>query len=81
MTVVKEMFSRKRILPLLLIVILIIYWYFQKPTLLVHLDGQTFGTIGYSIKYKDDRLRDFKPSIDSLLIVLNNELSHSIPNS
>jgi len=81
MTVVKEMFSRKRILPLLLIVILIIYWYFQKPTLLVHLEGQTFGTIGYSIKYKDDRQRDFKPSIDSLLIVFNNALSHYIPNS
>jgi len=81
MSVVKEMFSRKRILPLLFMVALIIYWYFQKPSSLVHLEGQTFGTINYSIKYKDDKQRNFKSSIDSLLVVFNNALSHYIPNS
>jgi len=81
MSVVKEMFSRKRILPLLLMVTLVVYWYIKKPTPLINIEGVTFGTIVYHIKYKDSQKRDFKESIDSLLIVFNNSLSHYIPDS
>ncbi len=81
MSVVKEMFSRKRILPLLLILAMIVVYYWRKPTKLVELQGQTFGTISYSIKYKDKQNRNFKSSIDSLLNVFNNAVSHYQPNS
>jgi len=81
MSVVKEMFSRKRILPLLLIMVLIVVWYMRQPQPLVELHGTTFGTISYTIKYKDKQNRDFKTSVDSLLVVFNNAVSHYIPNS
>ncbi len=81
MSVVKEMFSRKRILPLLLIIAMIVVYYWRQPAKLVELQGQTFGTISYTIKYKDAQQRDFKPSIDSLLDVFNNAVSHYRPNS
>jgi thiamine biosynthesis lipoprotein len=45
------------------------------------LHGQTFGTISYTIKYKDSQQRSFKNSIDSLLDVFNNSVSHYRPNS
>lgn len=48
---------------------------------MVELHGQTFGTIAYNIKYKDDQERDFQPSIDSLLNVFNDAVSHYRPNS
>ena len=81
MSVVKEMFSRKRILPLLLVVAILIFWLYNKPTSFVNIEGVTFGTIGYHIKYKDAEQRNFKTSIDSLLNVFNNALSHYIPES
>jgi FAD:protein FMN transferase len=81
MSVVKEMFSRKRVLPLLLIVIMIAVWYIREPSELIELKGQTFGTISYTIKYKDSKNRNFKPSIDSLLNVFNDAVSHYRPNS
>ena len=81
MSVVKEMFSRKRILPLLLILILLVVWRFRKQETFVAIEGQTFGTIAYHIKYKDEDLRDFKSEIDSLLNRFNDALSHYRPNS
>lgn len=81
MSVVKEMFSRKRILPLLLILAMVAVYYWRKPTQLVELQGQTFGTISYTIKYKDSQQRDFKSSIDSLLDVFNDAVSHYRPAS
>ena len=81
MSVVKEMFSRKRIFPLLLMIIIIIFWYWQKPTPMMEVSGTTFGTIAYHIKYKDKQQRNFSKSIDSLLTVFNNALSHYIPTS
>lgn len=81
MSVVKEMFSRKRLLPLLLMIAILIYWFYNKPASLVEVEGVTFGTIGYHIKYKDSENRNFKPSIDSLLEVFNNALSHYISDS
>jgi len=81
MSVVREMFSRKRILPLLLMIILIVYWYANRPTPIVEVEGVTFGTIAYHIKYKDDQKRDLKYSVDSLLTEFNNALSHYVPTS
>jgi thiamine biosynthesis lipoprotein len=81
MSVVKEMFSRKRLMPLLLMIAILVYWFYNKPASLVEVEGVTFGTIGYHIKYKDSDNRNFKPSIDSLLEVFNNALSHYIPDS
>lgn len=81
MSVVKEMFSRKRILPLLLMITIIIFWYARQPKPIIELNGTTFGTIAYNIKYKDDSQRNFKASIDSLLTVFNNALSHYVPTS
>lgn len=81
MSVVKEMFSRKRVLPLLLILAMVVVYYWRKPAQLVELHGQTFGTISYTIKYKDSKQRDFKASIDSLLDVFNDAVSHYRPNS
>ena len=81
MSVVKEMFSRKRILPLLLMVAVLIYWFYNKPDVLMEVEGVTFGSIGYHIKYKDTENRNFKSSIDSLLLVFNDALSHYIPDS
>ena len=81
MSVAKEMFSRKRLLPLLLIIVLIIVYYARKPKPLVELHAKTFGTIAYNIKYKDKAQRDFQPSIDSILNVFNDAVSHYRPNS
>jgi len=81
MSVVKEMFSRKRILPLLLILAMIVVYNWRQPTQLIELQGQTFGTISYTIKYKDAQNRNFKSSIDSLLDVFNDAVSHYRPNS
>ncbi len=81
MSVVKEMFSRKRVLPLLLIIAMIVVYYWRQPTKLIELHGQTFGTISYTIKYKDKQERDFKNEIDSLLNVFNDAVSHYRPNS
>jgi thiamine biosynthesis lipoprotein len=81
MSVVKEMFSRKRILPLLLMAAILAYWFYNKPISLVEVEGVTFGSISYHIKYKDSEGRNFKTSIDSLLLVFNGALSHYIPDS
>lgn len=81
MSVVQEMFSRKRIAPLLLMTLIIIIWYIRKPTPLVELEGVTFGTIAWHIKYKDGDRRDFKVEVDSLLTTFNQSLSHYIPTS
>jgi thiamine biosynthesis lipoprotein len=81
MSVVKEMFSRKRLLPLLLMMAILVVWYYNKPVAMMEVEGVTFGTISYHIKYKDSQQRNFKPSIDSLLIVFNKSLSHYIPDS
>ncbi|MEN8248262.1 MAG: FAD:protein FMN transferase [Bacteroidota bacterium] len=81
MSVVKEMFSRKRILPLLLGLVIVVFWFYKRPAPMVEIEGITFGTIVYHIKYKDTQKRNFKNSVDSLLVVFNNALSHYIPDS
>ena len=68
-------------LPLLLILLLFVVWRFRKQDTLVVLEGQTFGSIAYHIKYKDEDSRDFKSEIDSLLNRFNDALSHYRPDS
>lgn len=46
----------------------------------LEINGQTMGTF-YQIKYLDAERRDFKSSIDSLLVVINQSLSTYIPDS
>lgn len=81
MSVVKEMFSRRRLLPLLLILAMVAMYYWRQDAKLMEIHGQTFGTISYTIKYKDKQQRDFKNSIDSLLDVFNDAVSHYRPDS
>jgi len=81
MSVVQEMFSRKRILPLLLMIVIIIFWYARRPAPMMEVSGITFGTIAYKVKYKDPQKRDLATPIDSLLTVFNNALSHYVPSS
>ena len=66
---------------MLLIIIIFFVWQYRKPVPLVAIEGQTFGTIAYHIKYKDKEQRNFKPEIDSLLIEFNSVLSHYDPSS
>lgn len=68
-------------MPLLLMVVIVIFWYSRRPTPLIEVNGSTFGTIAYHIKYKDAEKREFNVSIDSLLTVFNNALSHYVPSS
>ncbi|MEO1712521.1 MAG: hypothetical protein AAFU60_04215 [Bacteroidota bacterium] len=42
--------------------------------------GETMGTY-YAIKYGSTELKDLKPAFDSILVVLNDEVSTYIPSS
>jgi len=75
------MFSRGRILPLLLIIIMLVVWRYRQREELISLTGTTFGSIAYHIKYKDPQSRNFQSSIDSLLRVFNTSLNHYWPES
>ena len=44
------------------------------------IQGKTMGTY-YSIKYSDQKARNLKPAIDSILVVINQSLSTYIPDS
>jgi thiamine biosynthesis lipoprotein len=81
MSVIKEMFTRKRLLPLLLIVVIYLVWRSRQTEPLMAIEGQTFGSIAYHIKYKDADRRNFKVEIDSLLDDFNDALSHYRPAS
>ena len=43
--------------------------------------GHTMGTISYTIHYYDEKDRNFKPQIDSLLVRFNQTFSTYIPDS
>ncbi|MDH5609252.1 MAG: FAD:protein FMN transferase, partial [Cyclobacteriaceae bacterium] len=53
----------------------------NKEIVLNEIAGQTMGTIPYHIKYKTKGERDYKPSIDSLLVAFNQSLSTYLPAS
>ena len=44
------------------------------------IQGQTMGTT-YSVKYEDERQRNFNVGVDSLLEVFNQSVNHYLPNS
>src|SRR5688572_9191309 len=46
----------------------------------IHVDGTTMGTT-YHVTYYDSRQRNFKSSIDSLLVVVNKSISNYDPDS
>lgn len=50
------------------------------PTQYFSIQGETMGTY-YSIKYSDQKARNLKPAIDSILVTINQSLSTYIPNS
>lgn len=81
MSVLKEMFSRKRILPIVLIAVLFYVWKSRQPEPLVSIQGTTFGSIAWHVKYKDSEARNLTASVDSLLVEFNAALSHYDPNS
>lgn len=54
----------------LLVVISVVYFYRQQHNAPVKIEGKTMGTT-YHITYFDKQKRNFKPQIDSLLVVVN----------
>jgi FAD:protein FMN transferase len=78
----KEVFSRKRILPLLFaIVVLIIMRYVQSNRLQqVAFSGRTMGTT-YNIKYRAKGAPNYQQEVDSVLALVNESLSTYIPGS
>ncbi|XOV91923.1 MAG: FAD:protein FMN transferase [Bacteroidota bacterium] len=71
--------SRKLVVRIIIaigILLLIVQFYTSQPALkIVHLEGQTMGTIGYNVKYLGDENSNYKPEVDSILVALNNSLS------
>jgi thiamine biosynthesis lipoprotein len=58
-------------------------WYYRNRNLyppLIAIEGQTMGTT-YHVSYFDQENRDFKKSIDSLLILVNKSISNYDPES
>jgi FAD:protein FMN transferase len=77
------MFSRNRILPVILIFLVFIVWAIRKNTAneeRVSFNGQTMGTY-YNIIYLHPDGTVYKKEVDSLLIVWNNSLSTYIRDS
>ncbi|TAE75515.1 MAG: FAD:protein FMN transferase [Bacteroidetes bacterium] len=67
----------------LIVVFMTIYYYRQwtSPTPLTHIEGVTMGVVKYNIKYIDEKNRNFKSEIDTILKNFNDALSTYIPNS
>lgn len=76
--------NRKKNLIYSIILILSVFavWLYRKnqEPKPVKIEGKTMGTT-YHITYFDDDERDFKPSIDSLLEVINQSINTYLPNS
>ncbi|WP_194776700.1 FAD:protein FMN transferase [Pararhodonellum marinum] len=75
---------------ILLIIVFMVYLYRQNqkpqetvevvPDTKISFSGSTMGT-SYNVVYLDEKRRNFKSSVDSLLVELNKSLSTYIPNS
>ena len=68
---------------LLIVIASLVIWYQHEPAeglKKVQLVGQTMGTT-YTIKYLEPRAKNYKNSIDSLLVKFNESLSTYIPTS
>ena len=74
--------SRKLIARLIIaiaLVLLVIRFFNSQPEKLVHLTGQTMGTIQYNVKYVDGD--DYQLQVDSILERFNQSLSTYISDS
>lgn len=76
------MFTKNRIYPLVLILVVFIVWKIRNSDQpeWISLNGQTMGT-SYNIKYQSEKGENYKEHIDSLLLVFNESLSTYIQNS
>lgn len=65
----------------LLAAIMIVWWWRQRGTHEpIRIEGETMGTT-YHITYFDSEKRNFKPSVDSLLVLVNQSINTYNPNS
>ena len=75
---------KSRLYPVVLVLLVFIVWKWRQNNqseTWIDFSGTTMGTIGYSIKYEDDSLRNFRIEIDSILEVFNQSLNHYNPTS
>lgn len=58
-------------------------WHYRQNTKqeVIWFSGKTMGPITYNVKYFDEDKRNFKPQVDSLLVVFNESLNTYITNS
>jgi len=75
---IKAFFHRSRIYPLILMLAVFVVWKIRqgKKSDFVSFSGLTMGSITYNIKYIDEKRRDFKIQVDSILEDFNNSLNH-----
>ena len=60
----------------------LVWYYRQNPKQeVIWFNGKTMGPITYNVKYFDETKRNFKPQVDSLLVVFNQSLNTYIPTS
>jgi len=80
---IKAFFHRSRIYPLILMLAVFVVWKIRqgKKSDFVSFSGLTMGSITYNIKYIDEKRRDFKTQVDSILEDFNNSLNHYQPDS
>lgn len=71
----------RALLAVALLILLIRFFTEEQQAAVIHLEGQTMGTIGYNVKYIDQDNNDYKKKIDSILVVLNESLSTYIKYS
>jgi FAD:protein FMN transferase len=77
--------KKNAIYSLVLIVVFISIWWWRKPQKPMNpeplkIEGATMGTT-YHITYFDERKRDFKASVDSLLLLVNKSINTYDPES
>ncbi|MCA6078235.1 FAD:protein FMN transferase [Fulvivirga sedimenti] len=62
-------------------VVIVYLWRNSGEPVLVTFTGTTMGPIRYSVKYYDEKERNFKTEVDSILIAFNQSLNTYIPDS
>lgn len=77
--------NRKLVFRLILVMVIgfaVYRFYTNQPEyMMIHITGQTMGTIQYNVKYLGDDVPNYKAEIDSILKVFNQSLSTYIPDS
>jgi thiamine biosynthesis lipoprotein len=76
--------TKNAIYSLLLIVVFISIWWSRQPKTTtpdpIKISGKTMGT-SYNITYFDPQQRDYKSSVDSLLVIVNQSINNYDPES